>query len=343
MGHTVEIVEDVREAVAPEDITLKTARTRRADALDAAEDVEGVARSYNSGSVAHGTANSDTDADGGIVLDRRVWTDLGPDGDGVGPREIVEDVRATVRERLKETYPDLKTRLSKRAIVLKFREELPNKTDPSVDLIVALQRPAGGLWIPNLDDDSWDPSDPIKHTELLTGDPKALRVARARVIRLAKAWNSQYSTPGMCSFNIEALALACITESVDIATGLAKFFKHAAADVAKRNTPDPAGVSPAIKLAVDREVMVDRLRQARDLIDAAIDNDDDEDAVVTSLADLYWVYVDPPSGAISKAAYARALRTGNAGVSMGTGLLVGTSEARVKTGRAFGDGQRPRR
>jgi hypothetical protein len=185
MGYTVEILDDVREQIAPEDVTLKTARGRRADAIDAAKQVDGVARGYNSGSVAHGTANSDTDADGGIVLDRRVWNGLGPDSDGLGPCEVVEDVRATVHETLKETYPVLKTRLSKRAIVLKFHEELSNGTDPSVDLIVGLQRRAGGLWIPNVEADSWDPSDPIKHTELLTGDARSVRVARARVIRLA--------------------------------------------------------------------------------------------------------------------------------------------------------------
>jgi hypothetical protein len=218
MGHTVEILDRVRDQVAPEDVTLKTARGRRADAIDAAKQIDGVARGYNSGSVAHGTANSDTDADGGIVLDRRTWTELGPDADGLGPCEVVEDVRATVRETLKETYPALKTRLSKRAIVLKFHDELSNGTDPSVDLIIGLQRRADGLWIPNLEADSWDPSDPIKHTELLTGDARSVRVARARVIRLAKAWNGQYSTPGVCSFNIEVLALSSITESIDIAS-----------------------------------------------------------------------------------------------------------------------------
>jgi hypothetical protein len=314
------------------------AKIRRADAIDAAKAVDGVARGYNSGSVAHGTANSDTDADGGIVLDRRKWQDLGPDGEGVGPCEVVDEVRATVRDTLKETYTGLKTRLSKRAIVVKFHEELPNGTDPSVDLIVGLQRPAGGLWIPNLDTDTWDPSDPICHTELLTADPKSLRVARARVVRLARAWNTQHSTPGMCSFNIEALALACFTEATDVANGLAALFKYAATDVAKRNTPDPAHVSKPIKLAIERDVMVDRLQQARDLMSTALDNDDDETAVDTALADLFWKHLDPPTGTSSKAAMAAALRTGNAGVSMGSTLSVGTSERTFKTGRAFGDG-----
>jgi hypothetical protein len=89
--------------------------------------------------------------------------------------------------------------------------------------------------------------------------------------------------------------------------------------------------------------MVDRLRQARDLMETALDNDDDEDAARTALADLYWTYLDPPPNASSKAAFAKALRSGNAGVSIGTSLGVGTVSGTFKTGRAFGDGQRPRR
>ena len=108
-----------------------------------------MARGYNSGSIAHGTANSDTDAGCGIVLDRRVWPELGPDGDSVGPCDVVEDVRCLVRSHLLEIYPGVKTWLTKRAIQLKFHDPLANDTDPSVDLIVGFQRNDGGLWIPN--------------------------------------------------------------------------------------------------------------------------------------------------------------------------------------------------
>lgn len=48
MGYTVEILDDVREQIAPEDVTLKTARGRRADAIDAAKQVDGVARAVAS-------------------------------------------------------------------------------------------------------------------------------------------------------------------------------------------------------------------------------------------------------------------------------------------------------
>ena len=150
MPYTSTVLDEVRAQVAPDDETLKAAKERRDDTLGYAVGFDGVARSYVSGSIAHATANSGLDADGGIVLDRRSWKALGPDGDDVGPCAVVEDVRESVRTSLKSTYPEIKSRLSKRAIVLRFHEELLNGLDPSVDLIVGLQRADDGLWIPNL-------------------------------------------------------------------------------------------------------------------------------------------------------------------------------------------------
>ena len=339
MSASDDVLDEVRSAIAPPDATLAAARARRTDVLSAAQSLRGVLRVYNSGSIAHGTANGDTDADCGVVLDRRIWRDLGPDtDDDLGPGDVVEEVRNLVRKALKEEYPEVKTRLSKRAIVLKFHQALDNGADPSVDLIVALQRNDGGLWIPNLDSGTWDASDPIKHTELLTRPPRSLRVKRARVVRLGKAWNGQYGNPGMCSFNIEALALACVEEGTGLARALTDFFAHSADDVARRNTPDPAGVSKPIKLKVDRDVMVRRLQTARNLIQQALANDDDEGAVRAALADLFWNYVEAPAGVSSSSAMARALRAGNDGVRMAGGLLIGSSGARVKTTRSYGGG-----
>ena len=337
MPYTGTILDEIRSRVAPDDDTLKAAKGRRDDALSCASNFDGVARTYASGSIAHGTANSGLDADCGIVLDRRTWTTLGPDGNDVGPCEVVEDVREFVRTSLKGTYPDIKSRLTKRAIALNVHEELSNGLDPSVDLIVGLQRADGGLWIPNLKSDSWDASDPICHTKLLTADPKSLRVTRARVIRLGKCWNSQYSTPGMCSFNIEALALASIEEGVGVAQGLAALFKYAVVDVRAHNTPDPADVSKPIKLKIERDVMVDRLESARDLIQKSLDNDADETIVRATLAGLFWKHLEPPAGTASKVAMANELRGGNAGVRMGAALTAGVGAA-LKTGRAYGSG-----
>ena len=141
-----------------------------------------------------------------------------------------------------------------------YHEPLANGDDPTVDLIIALNRKGEGLWIPNLELSRWDASHPERHTELMRNEPGSLRRTRAKVVRLAKAWNVQYSKPGMSSFNITALALECIDEGMGVASGLAEFFNHAARELPRHLTADPAGLSPPVKLLVDRDAVVSRLR-----------------------------------------------------------------------------------
>jgi hypothetical protein len=340
MRHTADVLDDVRAQVAPSDKTLAIARERRRAVLDAAKTYPGFLRSYMSGSIAHGTANDDTDADCGIVLDRRSYPDLGPDGDDVGPADTVKSVRGHLREALSEDYTDLSFRVTKRAIMVKFNDPIAENIDPHVDLIVALNRKdEPGLWIPNTERDGWDASDPETHTSLLTSGTRSVRAARARVVRLTKAWNNQYSQPGLCSFNIEALALAALDGETDAAQGLAALFSHAASDLRKHFTPDPAGVSSAIKLKLDRDVVLGRLDKASSHMAAALvaDEDDDRDTVLDELANVFWDYVDAPASSDSKAALAQRLLS-DASVGFAGGGLVRPSESAkpLKSTRAYG-------
>jgi hypothetical protein len=311
MGHTDRILDDARSQIAPADATLKTARSRREEVLSAARDFEGALRTYNSGSIGHGTANDDTDADCGLVLDRRSYPTLGPDGDGEGPEDIVQRVRAFTRDKLIEDHPTLSTRLTKRAIVFEFQEPLTdaeNAPDPSVDLIVALTRKhADGLWIPNRHTSGWDASHPERHTELLTNPPADIRRVRARTVRLGKAWNKQFSEPGLSSFNVEALALECIDEVLTIGEALTRWFEYSADEVRKRDTEDPAGVSPPVRLLLDRETVANRLQSAGGHMRKAIDNDDDEGMVREELSKVFPDYIQKSYVSSSKAAIASAL------------------------------------
>ena len=337
MNHTDDILVEIQKKIAPSDETLEAVRSRRDEVLSIAGRFEGALRTYTAGSIAHRTANDDTDADCGVVLDRRSYHELGPDGDGGAPNDIVEDVRSYIRDRLKDRHPDIAFRLTKRAIKVTFNEPLPEGSDPSVDLIVALTRAAGALWIPNLERKRWDASDPECHTRLLTAEPAGLRRMRAKVIRLAKAWNKQYSEPGLCSFNIEALALEAIKEEVGVADGLATFFNYAASDLSKRQTPDPAGVSAPIKTPIERETAVSRLDKAAETLETAL-NSDNEDDVRDGLANVYWVYVTPSPGSSSKAAFAKALKEGNSAVRVvpGSILIAGSGGVALKATRAYG-------
>jgi hypothetical protein len=176
------------------DKVLKEARKRRDLVAEAAMEIEGALRWFRSGSVAHGWVNRPvTDADSGLVLDRRVHTTLGPDGEGEGPEDIVDELRDLVERKVREEYPNAKVTKSRRGLLVEFNEPVTDEEDPTVDLIVTLTRKdADSLWIPDLDKDEWTPSHPEKHTELFTGGARELRALRARVVRLAKAWNKQW-------------------------------------------------------------------------------------------------------------------------------------------------------
>ena len=297
----------------------------------------GALRTYVSGSIAHGTANDDTDADCGVVLDRRVYPELGPDGEGVGPQEVVEQVRDFLRRGL-GAVEGVSYRLTKRAIKVTFADVVDGQ-NPSVDLIIALTRRDGpGLWIPNLESDRWDASDPEKHTELFTCGPRELRRVRARATRLAKAWNKQFADPAFCSFNLEVFAWHAITEAVSLSEALYMLFVYGASDLSRRNTPDPAGVSRPIRTLIDRDRAVTRIRRAAALMEQALEADN-EDEIREALADLFPDHVSAPGAPASKAKLVDALRRGNAGITFGAGgLQIGGTGKALKRTRAYGDG-----
>ncbi len=249
--HAEQVLEEVRKSIAPEDGVLNAARVRRDLVKTLAMKFRGTARCFNSGSVAHATANNPvSDADCGAVLDRRHHGDLGPDGAGLGPVAIVNELVEAITPEIKAKYPNATVTTTKRAILVQFGEPIDDE-DPSVDLIVGLTRKEDdALWIPHLDANRWDPSHPEKHTALLTADPANLRVHRARVLRLAKAAVCNDGDERvMCPFNVEALALEhLVTVRSALAESLEILFAGAAASIKEALTPDPAGVSKPIKL-----------------------------------------------------------------------------------------------
>lgn len=224
----------------------------------------------------------------------------------------MEAMRDHVMAIVKKDYPKARSRLTKRAILIKFNKPNADGVDPSVDLVVALtRRDAVGLWIPNRDYDGWDASHPEEHTRLLTAKPKSLRVHRARVIRLAKAAIKNDATPALISFNIEALALAHIVEVCGLAESLQLFFEEAATDIKAGYTEDPAGVSGKIKLpeGMTRSRSSRRLRFFADKVQEAIDAED-RAGVEAALAELYPDQL-PDAGKSAKSNLAKALRSGD--------------------------------
>lgn len=349
-SHTLATLDSVRSQIAPDDDALKEARDRRDATRVAAEEFGATNRSFASGSLAHRTANcpihyrdAGLDADCGVVLNRRAYPTLGPDSASqVGPIDVVNQIANHLKTYLKPDYPKLKVKVTKRAILLTFNEPLPGGGDPTVDIVVGLDRAdMPGLWIPNTDANRWDPSHPEKHTELLTAAPASLRLVRQHAIRLAKAENKRIPKPLLCSFNIEALGWMFVTPGMNDAQALLALWREGADDLERRLTPDPAGVSAAIKVA-DRAKAVENLRFAATRLQSALDHDDNAEWVREALAQIFPDFVPPTLNAMSKAQLVAASRNPSATTTpprFGHGGALGlTGAAPVNTSvRSFGD------
>lgn len=339
MGFVLDILNTIRGQIAADPHVLSEAKARRDLVAEAGLELDGGLRWFKSGSVAHGTVNSPvTDADAGVVLDRRSWPTLGPDGQGEGPATVVDALCEIIGSIVRESYPDAKMRRSRRGVLVTFSEPLEDEQDPTVDLIPALTRKdADGLWIPDLDDNSWSPSHPEKHTDLFTSGEKELRVHRARVTRVVKSWNKQWAhgNRALSSFNIEALAWEYVADtSESLEEAVSGWFAYARDEIDEGLTKDPAGVSPAIKLLLKKDDVLKRLSGAAERMQHALaaDEDGDEEKVRDLLSGVFRAYVEAP--AQSKSALAAALRTGAIGATS-RGITIGGVNP-MKPTRAFG-------
>ncbi|GAA3346628.1 hypothetical protein GCM10020358_58350 [Amorphoplanes nipponensis] len=340
MGHTNDQLSAVRAQIDADDGPLKEARARLELVRDIVEGFYGALRSYRSGSLAHHTMiDPVTDGDGGLVLDRRCYPGLGPEGGGEPPTEVCDQLCALLGPEVRRTYPNARCGTSKRGPKLTFGAPIDGQ-DPTVDMVVALTRRDGdGLWIPNLHTNRWEASHPEGHVTLFNAGPAALRQTRRAVIRLAKAWNKQYTQPGMSSFHLSTLALEFVQPGVGVARALHTLFDRAATRIERgQATPDPAGVSAPLKLLLDRATVATRLRRAADALGDALARDDDPVAVQAALHRVFWKYVDDPHD--NRLAQAAAVLRPRQPVST-TALGITGPAAMVATTRAYG-GRTPR-
>ncbi len=164
-SETAKRLEDVEKKVNADDEELKEARHRRRETLHICGDFGGVLDTYVSGSVAMGVAvDPVVDADGGLILDRRSYPDLGPDGGGATPSEVVAQLHGFVGPKIREIWPKATVHDMKRGITVRMHAPMWSGADPFVDVVVAMNRKEQiGLWIPNLVANRWDASHPQRH------------------------------------------------------------------------------------------------------------------------------------------------------------------------------------
>ncbi len=183
MGNTSNCLDSIRTDIAADDDVLTEARERLAIVRSIAFRFHGALCTFGSGSLEHHTFNHPVgDGDGGLVLNRAYYPSLGPDGNDAIPNDVAEDLRAFMAPELRETHPNAWVTTSKRGPKAYFGAPMVRKgiaQDPTVDLVVAMmRRDDPGLWIPNLDKQRWEASDPEKHCELFNGGTTSLRALR---------------------------------------------------------------------------------------------------------------------------------------------------------------------
>lgn len=335
MGHSDDVINDVRNQIDASAAPLGAARDRLALVKKIAEGFPGALRTYSSGSIAHHTMIAPvTDGDGGVVLDRRSYPALGPDGGGETPQEVTEKLCAILGPEIRLTYPGARCGTSKRGPKMRFGEPIEGQ-DPTVDLVVALTRRDGsGLWIPNLNKNTWEASDPERHAALFNGGPFALRRTRRQVIRLAKAWNRQFSEPAFCSFHLSALALESVQGGLGLPAALGQFFTDAATSLRRGSTADPAGLSPPLKLRVSKDTAIARLDKAGEAVGRALAHDGDLAVVRANLAVVFWDYIDAPEVSALATAVGPLRQRGPVAT---TALGLTGAAALVKPARAYGE------
>lgn len=338
MTTVMDILEDVREQIEAGDSALHEARSRLAFTRSAAEKFYGALHSYRSGSLAAHTMNEPvTDGDGGLVLNRNFYPGLGPEGtNDEEPSDIVKQLCDHLGPLIRLQYPNAVVAKSKRGPKIHFHSPIDDGSDPTVDLVLALTRKAGrGIWIPNLETDTWDASDPEAHIELFNDAPTAFRSTRRKIMRLAKAWNKQYANPGASSFEISVWCYEFVTPGAGIANGLLAVFEGAAHRLeAKQPTPDPSGVSEDLRLLLDSTTMAARLRKAATNLRTALDSSEEDD-VEAAMSLLFWKYVEA-SATSPLAAMAASLRSPEPVAASAIGLPVAATTTAAVLARSYG-------
>jgi hypothetical protein len=263
-----ELLIDARARIAVTDEELDEARRRRqlvAEALVA----EFGGRVYFNGALAHGDANDPlSDFDLGIVV---------PDPQGeYGPgrkssAELKARVRTALRAALSDEFPNLRIEIEgrKRSVLVRFGAPVTDRAvDFTGDVIVALDHPDLGLWIPRYD--TWDRSDPEEHTRLILEAIELTDVVIAHANRLLKHWSGHHDDP-LCSWHLKVLNLDAVTEPQPLIDALEMFFETADKSLSNGDTPDPAGVGPDIKPRVSRTHARTKLQAALTQVRAAKD------------------------------------------------------------------------
>lgn len=172
----------------------------------------------------------EADIDIFFILDSKYYYNY-ENGQNGGQAGLLDLVKRTLRKTYTET-PDISR--NGQAVTIRF-------TDFVVDVVPGFNRKGGGFLIPNSINQSWIPTDPKKHVEIMTTANTAHAGDLVPLAKMIKAWNKN-SNKYFNSFHLEVLALL-ILQGVNISdfpSGVRYYFDKGRTLINKKNL-DPAG------------------------------------------------------------------------------------------------------
>ena len=293
--------DDLQTTVNVDPDDLREARRRRDLFKAALGEADDVVEVRPSGSLARGTHKGPIHDVDILVMFR---SSDHPDWGKPGPSALaaLEHVRGLINDSLGTSGTgDVRHTLLRNHSVKCFLDDPDDPDAFTVDATPALDRAAGGIWIPEQYNSKWIASDPQYLIDIV-----AARHAEwnqfARLVRVLKRWNSDHGNY-MKSLTAEVLALTHLPV-LDRPQAIASFFA-AAQEAVWSPIEDPAGLCGEIQPDLDRKAASDALSGAADLaaraIEAATRTEDSE-------AQCLWnkvfgdIYPKPADGCGSSAA-----------------------------------------
>lgn len=188
-----------------------------------------------------------------------------------------------LKRRLRQTYPKTPD-ISRngQAVTIRF-------TDFLVDVVPGFHRKGGGYLMPSSITQTWIPTDPKKHVEIISKANFVHGSDFIPLVKMIKAWNKangQY----FGSFHLEVLALQILNGVTisDFPSAIRYFFDRGRYLVAKEN-PDPAGYGADVGNYINTtEKKKEAVRRFQVAYERSIQAEDYEKAGYTQTAVSSW-------------------------------------------------------
>lgn len=214
------------------DLQTETVSTRQKNVRSVLEAGLSVNDAFLTGSYSRNTMIaplSDADVDIFAVLDVKYYYHY--NGQNGGQSGLLDLVKKTLRKTYTRT-PDISR--NGQAVTIRFE-------DFKVDVVPAFYRQGGGFLIPNSISQSWIPTDPKKHVDIMSTSNMAHNGDMVPLVKMIKGWNKNIGSFFM-SFHLETLALSILNNVTisNFSSGMRFYFDKGKDLVSKQNS-DPAG------------------------------------------------------------------------------------------------------